>query len=664
MKRHASLLVLFVGLGLLSLSASAQVETLPGLILSDMHLISQESLPHWTPDWTGPIQGATIVAWFAEHGYPALLWDLNGDGNVDELDTIQVADDFGLGVMQTETPRGTTDVRLVVGLGGYISSFYPDEFVLKIYDPSFPSEYAAQGYGTFAPDVIPGILLEVLEEPSIEAYIYELSTGEGIIVGLEEDQNDRNRYLSGRSFLYEQTSEGYTPLDFAWAKEDRWAPDHQGQVLETVGVMQDRFLLDFQGDWVPVEFMLALSPLVEREVITEEHRCPEDAIAYDVTTSMLGDYGEVSIEECVIRDGDIDIYIWTVTNISFQKDGCGLCFFRIPNPGFPTVFHAELPPWTFTSAWGAWTWWLPMGSCGLQPGQSAVFMVAVPGPTIDSWVVGHIGQCISALGTMAELFPARTTGPGGPDDDIPGDECPDLVIRVLDESCAYNVREEAYMLTVWADVVNIGAEPVTSSFSVALIGISHPGGDSVTIPVPPPVLPGGTVPVTLSFTVPPEVTGAAPCPVNYELTVDSGFDIDECNELNNVVAGNICCYGEPVQQGDCTDLSVAIESVECVLNRKDQRYELSVEATVTNCGDTTITSPIWVEADSVRGSDSNIIHTDMDPGDTVNTEFLITFSINEPICPIEVTVEVDYVGFIVECDETNNEATDSACCDY
>ncbi|MCK5247083.1 hypothetical protein KAR02_09305, partial [Candidatus Bipolaricaulota bacterium] len=319
MRRCAFLVVLFMGLGLLSFTGSAQVEALQGLILTDLQLISQESLPHWTPAWTGPIQGATIAAWFAEHGYPALLHDLNGDGVVDELDTVELANDFGLGVMQTETPRGTTDVHLVVGLATYFANIYPDEFVLKIYDLGFPAEFAAQGYGAFAPDVIPGIILELKEEPSIEAYIHELSYGEGVIVGLEEGEVDRNRYLSGRSFLYEQTPQGYTPLDFAWAKEDRWEDGLQGQVLETVGKMDNRFYIDFQGDWVPVEFMLALSPLVEREVETEEYWCPEDAIAYDVTTTMLGDYGEIQVEECVIRDGDVDVYIWVVTNISFLK---------------------------------------------------------------------------------------------------------------------------------------------------------------------------------------------------------------------------------------------------------------------------------------------------------------------------------------------------------
>ncbi len=695
MRRCSFFVVLLLVLGLLSITGGAQVEGIPGLILTDLQLISQESLPHWTPAWTGPVQGATIAAWFAEHGYPALMRDFNGDGIVDELDTIELANNFGLGRMQTETPRGTTDVRLVVGLATYIAETYPNEFVLKIYDLGFPAEFSAQGYGTFAPDVIPNILLELKEEPSIEAYVHELSTGEGVIVGLEENTVDRNRYLSGRSFLYEPTPEGFKPLDFAWANEDRWEPGHQGQVLETVGVMEDRFYIEFQGNWVPVEFMLALSPIIEHEVETEEHGCPEDAIAYDVTTTMLGRYGSVRIEECVLREGDADIYFWTVTNIDFVKDGCGICFFRIPNPGLAEISHGETAPWIFTSAWGSWIWWLPMGGCGLQPGQSAVFMIVVPGPTTDTWVNASIGQCQPPIGTVAQLFSAQTTGPG-----LPDDGCPDLVIRILDESCVYDTRAQEYELTVWGEVENIGTEPVTSLFDVRLASTSHPGNDTTT--VLPPVLPGGTVPVTLSFTVPPEPTGGAPCPMTYELRVDSGSVIDECNELNNLAIGDICCESGsigacclpdgscvsltaaecdarggtqfhpgvdcsvvqcPQTQGDCPDLTVEVRSVDCELDRKNGIYELTVSALVTNIGTQTVTDPIWVQAECDRGDDSSVIHTDLDPGDTATVEFEITFSVNEPGCPLPVTVEVDYLDFIDECDEFNNTDSGSACCD-
>ncbi|MFC2083208.1 CARDB domain-containing protein [Candidatus Bipolaricaulota bacterium] len=659
MRRCAVAIVLFMGLCLLSLTGSAQVETLPGLILTDLQLISQESLSHWTPAWTGPIQGATIAAWFAEHGYPNLMRDFNGDGVIDELDTIELADDFGRGIMQTEAPHGTTDVRLVVGLGNYFAEHYPDEFVLKIYDVGFPNEFAAQGYGSFAPDAIPGIILNVRDEPSIAAYIDELSHAEGIIVGLEEDEVDRNRYLAGRSFQYEQTPAGYTPLDFAWAKEDNWEEGHQGQVLETVGKTEDRFYLEFQGDWVPVEFMLALSPVLEHEVETEEHACPDDAIAYDVTTTMLGDYGEIQVEECVIRDGDFDIYFWIVTNISFQQNGCGLCAFQIPNPGLPTVMHLEQPPWNFMSGFGYWTWWLPLGSCGLQPGQTAVFAVAVPGPTTDTWVVGRAAPCLPTPGIAPRLYVLKTTGPGKPGDD-PGGRCPDLVIRVLDESCYYDRLEEAYVLTVWANVVNIGSVAVTSLFDVLLTGTSHPGSDITTVlpPVPPG---GGTVPVTLSFMVPPDPTGAAPC-VNYELMVDSSYDIDECFEDNNLVYGYICCSGEPDDQGECPDLTINIRDVDCEMDRKSGVYILTVTAVVQNLGLVEITDAILVRMDCDRGSDTDTIWTDLAHMETKEVTFTLEFSLNEPGC-FPITVEVDYHNWIVECDEDNNTDTwEEICC--
>ena len=170
------------------------------------------------------------------------------------------------------------------------------------------------------------------------------------------------------------------------------------------------------------------------------------------------------------------------------------------------------------------------------------------------------------------------------------------------------------------------------------------------------------MPVTLSFTVPPEPTGGAPCPISYEVRVDSGSVIDECDELNNLATGDVCCYGEP-QEEACPDLTVEITSIECELDRKAGIYILTIDARVSNIGTETITDPIWVEADSDRGDDSNVIHTDLDPGDYVDTEFEITFSVNEPGCPIEVTVEVDYLNFITECDETNNIAEGDACCD-
>jgi hypothetical protein len=546
MRRRASALVLLAGLLLLSAYGIAQEDIPAGLVREDLQLISQESLSHWTPLWTGPIQAATIMAWFADHGYPFLMSDFNGDGVIDELDTIELANQFGLGVMEAESLRGATDVRLVIGLANYVAASYPGEFVLKIYDPSFSHEFTVQGFGVFEADAIPGIVLQLKDEPSIDAYVYEMATDEGVIVGLEEAL-DLNRYLSGRSYLIEETPAGYTPLDFAWAKEDAWRTGHQGQVLQTVGKMENRFLLEFLNEWEPVEFMLALSPLAEEEE--------------------------------------------------------------------------------------------------------------------------------------------------GPPSDTNGD-CPDLTVRVRDESCVYNPREQAYNITVWAEILNVGTEPVSSPFVVSLTSTTHPGGTIQVIPVPPVLVPGGILPVTMSFLTPPEPTGAAPCPLEYLLMVDANYDIRECDEENNVALGEVCCDDSsrgaccfadgscaemtapeceaeggtqfqpgvdcsivqcpPTEEG-CPDLVVEIVSVDSEYAINKRECEVTVVIEVTNIGEQTVTEPINVSVTSNCGSEFGTIFTDLASGDSETLEFTFTCSAAGG-CEFNLTVLVDYTHTIDECDERNNDA--------
>ncbi|MCK5246656.1 hypothetical protein KAR02_07140, partial [Candidatus Bipolaricaulota bacterium] len=420
MKRCLSIVLATVVLGLaFGWLAAAQPE-IPGYVVSDLQLISQESKTDWSVEWTGPIQAATILAWFAEHGYPSFIRDFNSDGVIDELDTIELADILGKTLMGTETVRGTTDVRLVLGLARYVAQHYPYEFVLKIYDVGFLGEFTAEEGAAFDPLVVDGIELVLESEPSIGAYKTELESGEGVIVGLEED--DGNTYLSGRSFLYETTADGYTPIDLAWAEEDFWASGHQGKVLETVGKMDGFFYLDFHAGWKQVEFMLALSPVVDPAGTSDPRGCPDDAIAYDVMVTELGTYGSIQVEECVTRVGDIDTYTYTVTNIDYLYNGCGLCLFAVPKPlGLATLSHSEAAPWLYSLYPVAWVWRLPIGSCGILPGESAVFSVSVPGPTTDTLVVGVVSSCITmstdGVYHPAAVIPVRTTGPGEPDED-------------------------------------------------------------------------------------------------------------------------------------------------------------------------------------------------------------------------------------------------------
>ena len=639
--------------------ATAQPELdIPGYVRSDMHLISQESKPMWNPRWTGPIQAATILAWFHDHGYPDFLHDFNGDGVVDELDTIELADILGRNLMRSDAMPGTTDAHLVYGLAQYVADQYPGQFILKIYDTSFPSEFMAQGYGTFAPDAIPGIVMTLEGEPTVEAYEYEMETAEGVIVGLEENEL-LNTYFGGRSFLYEQTPEGYTAIDMTWAEEDRWEPGQQGKVLETDARNAPTLEVLFRGRFTPAEFMLALSPLEEPEVGGDPYDCPPDALAYHVIDNPIGDLGTIQIEECVTREGDFDTYTYTVTNIDFLHNGCGLCFYAVAHPaGLPFVAHSEPAPWQFMNFPGGWVWRLPNGSCGLLPGQSAVFSVTVPGPTIDQWVPGLIATCPPATppGEMPRppvVIPVKTTGPGL---DIPDDEedCPDLIVRSLDESCVFDPADALWRIRVWGEVENIGGMPTAAPAGVLLTSDTFPSGDFTWIG--PPINPGDVVPFELSYTLPAGIP--APCPENYTLQVDPDNDIVECLEDNNTDTGEVCC-DTPDDGETCPDLTIEIIDITCEYTVREYLAEVTVE--VSNIG-TAVANSIFVQVSSSAGTGGSVIVT-LAPSASTTKTYSFGISLNDPPdCPLVFEAEVDYTHTIDECDEDNNEDTGSVYC--
>jgi hypothetical protein len=526
--------------------ASAQEEGLLGYVRDDLQLISQQSLPGWSPRWTGPIEAATILAWYTENGYSRFVRDLNGDGVIDELDTIELADDLGQLPMATETPRGTTDARLVLGLAQYVAGIYPNEFVLKIYDASFPSEVAAEGLGPFSPTMIPGILLDLKTEPTIAAYELEMEGAEGVILGLDADAGANNTYLAGRSFLYDLTSEGYTPIDLAWAEEDRWQAGYQGQVLETVGWMSDRFMLDFRGQWKPVEFMLALSPLRQVEANGTPEPCPENAIAYDVTENTTP-YGRIIIAECVTRETIIggptlDTYTYSVTNVDYQYGSCGICLFHIQDLlGATTVDMSGPAFWMAHAGWGGWWWRAPSSSCGILPGDTGVFSFTVIGPTSDTWVSGSVSGCAAGvLPTIAALqIPSsgvRTTGPGKwtPDDgDQPGSDCPDLTVEIKSATCTLDAAGGGYEVLVTATITNIGGA-TANSIHVHLNTASDIDTDLISS-----LAPGASADADFVLTY--GANQRPDCPLDFTVEADPYHTITECNEDNNVAEGSVAC---------------------------------------------------------------------------------------------------------------------------
>ncbi len=546
-------LVVVAMVGVLMLGTAGVCQTGMGpptsFVISDLQLISTASKSDWTDRWTGPVEAATILAWLHDHGFPALMPDLNGDGIVDEHDTIELADVFGKGGMRTNTPVGTTDARLVVTLAKYVADKYPGEFELKIYDRGFPAEFNREFQVNFAPDAIPGIVLTLEKaEPNFQAYADELTSAEGVIIGIE--QNARlNYYFAGRSFLYKKTAQGNNGIDLAWGKEDPWKAGIQGQVLATESRQTDAWYVRYQGNWVKVEFMLALSPLIERDRDTGKHGpCPEEAIAYDVSTTATA-YGDIKVEECVTRDGDIDTYAYTVTNVSFKKNGCGICYFSVMNLGGFTTVNQSGPGTWLINPWNpsGWEWLAPLGSCGIQIGESAVFSFSIIGPTYDVPVKGLVSPCLHSLAPNSVeeeirlILSVKTTGPSDTPPNNHGGHCPDLTIHADRSSCTCKWdQQKQYVCTidVYATVSNIGDQPANHFYCKLQTAV---GGDQKLVVS---LAPGASS--TLHFQFSHTVSSSAatpipPCPLNFVLTADSTHFVKECNEKNNTDTGSVCC---------------------------------------------------------------------------------------------------------------------------
>ena len=473
---------------LLALPAAGDGPGMSRWVLYELERISAGSRDAWDDGWTGPIEAATVLAWFAHHGYPALLPDLDGDGVIDELDTIELADRLGCSTMATDLESGTSDARVVVGLAAYVAERYPGAFEMKIYDAGFVLEFA-EAFGTpFHEAVVPGIRLVARSDPTYAAYQYELMSGEGVIIGLTlESSGTPNRYFAGRSFDWGRGS-GETPLlDLASADEDLSLPGVQGQVIEVEAFAGSPFTVEYEGTTERVEFMVALSPV---EVVggLVDGACAEGAVAHDQETTATP-YGELVVDECVNREDDVDTYTYTVSNLSIAHEGRGVCRFEVPNlGGLPTLAIVAPDGWLVSPAGpAAWAWVALCGSPGILAGSSVTFSVSVPGPTLDVLLEATASVCRVAGG-----LPVRTTGPGGSGDAasgaIPAGGCPeDAVGDHVDllRTLHGDVRIE--------ECVTRGDDGDTYTYTVTNLGFAHEGSGIVFFGVAlsthtPPVL--------------------------------------------------------------------------------------------------------------------------------------------------------------------------------
>lgn len=514
---------LLVGLLLLTVVTAVGQDVPPrtGFELADLELVSHEALPEATIAHRGPACAAIVMAWLAQHGYPALLPDLNEDGVVDEEDTLLLAARFAR-EMGVTPDRAALDPRLMDAVARYVSDLYPQEFVLKLWDDTFAAEYETVFHRPFSPSAYPLITIEERPNASHADYRGELLAGEGVLVGLGKEQ-EANTFFVGRSFAMEEDRDGW-PIDVVDTSDDPTVAGIQAQVFPTHMVTgPERWWLVRYAGWMPLEFMLSLSPIHTPDTGTVPGPCPASAIGYDVIT-VTSEWGDFRVEECVTREGDRDLYSYRVTNLSFVFEGCGICEFYVPNGhGFPTLDQWGPAGW-LVNPWGAWSWLAPLGSCGIGVGETAGFGFAVPAPTTDTWQGAAVAGCAKPTAVAVTLAPHvkfRTTGPG------PGEEsgCPDLAVVGLKACWRYTPRQEIEVVVV-ASIKNIGTAS-SGGFWVCL-----EAGSASTMGHVTDLAPGASVTLSDELIV-ASPAGGLPFPIPVAAFADCMYQVTECNEANN-----------------------------------------------------------------------------------------------------------------------------------
>lgn len=513
-----------VGLLLLAVITAVGQDVPPRTMfeVADLQLVSHEALPDGTVAHSGPVCAAIVMAWFAQHGYPALLPDLNGDGKVNEEDTLLLAARFAKD-MEVKPDRPALDPRLMDVVARYVSGIYPKEFVLKLWDDTFATEYQAVFGKAFSVADYP--LIQVVERPNASHadYVGELQAGEGVILGLGREKQT-NTFFVGRSFEVKETADGW-PIDVVDTSDDLSQAGLQGQVFPTLmRKSPDHWLVRYAG-WMPLEFMLSLSPIMRKtRTPAVPGPCPRGAIGYDVVT-VSSDWGDFRVEECVTRQGDRDLYSYRVTNISFLFEGCGICEFYVPNfHGFPTLDQWGPVTW-FVNPWGEWSWQAPPGDCGIGVGETGEFGFAVPAPTTDTWQQAAAAGCAvtpqpGVLAFQTPRIKFRTTGPG------PGEEtgCPDLTVIRLSACWQYTPRQEIEVV-VTAAIQNIGTA------ASAGFWVCTQAGSASTMDYFASLGKGDVVTVSVTLTV--GSPGMLPFPVPVTVFADCFYQVTECNESNN-----------------------------------------------------------------------------------------------------------------------------------
>jgi CARDB len=229
--------------------------------LEDLHLIHWEDVPNGRPSYTGPVSAAILMAWYAEHGYPELLPDLNHDGQVNEEDTLLLARDFGEEMGGQMIADQLADPFIVYPLARYVGERYPNEFRMLIYDESFPEEVEHDLGQPFIPTEVGGIVLEVHEDPFYELYIHHLEAQRPGIVGIGPDFPGWNHFSVSRSFIPQEDPEGF-PVDLVSTSRRVFTEEPVWNTFLRIEFERWGFLTP---EWVPFEILIVLIPAHEAD---------------------------------------------------------------------------------------------------------------------------------------------------------------------------------------------------------------------------------------------------------------------------------------------------------------------------------------------------------------------------------------------------------------
>ena len=533
-RAHADIVVALFVCSALSLPSVAQEEVPERYVVAGLQRISLASVADWENDWeySRAVAGATILAWFHDRGYVELLTDQNADGMTDELDAIKLADRLGKDSMSCGEAQTPTDAWLVVGLARHVANRYPGGFELRIYDPGFPTEFEQTSGIPFAPDAIPGILLTVESEPTFAAYMTELMDEAGVILGLEQEAGC-NLYFTGRSFLRSPIAPDTYGIDLLWPQEDWFALGTQSKVLETSARQTDAFFVDYQGEWMTVESMVALGSLFPRvsvssEVVCDDGTSTDGASVWTVTVeAAVRKTGEAPIEsdfdivlEYVGDDGSAKTITKTVTPQDINPTGSAtlVFMFLIARP------DSGLSPCTY-SLMGFWG--------------------GLPGPILVVAGVVGVPQAIHGDESGNGFFYGE-----GCCEDV--QDCLDLAISVEYPSCSCEDilsetwhPEPTYPQGGWWEIEVVGETcEAKVRYTVQNVGTKDAGPFRVRIETSSGhtdtadfsgLSPGGNVSRWFDFVV--DDSG----PITITLIADSEGELDECDEENNTLDMTLFC---------------------------------------------------------------------------------------------------------------------------